>query len=99
MSETTDLMDALVYQVAAQMQLGLIRYLDTPLVLSAARLGLQHQIPLADSVRFGHSAKVQRRAVDSRPGLRGHRKRPLLPQKTITKDEVLIPRPAALIEI
>lgn len=42
--------EARALQAVAQMHQGRVRDLDTALALSAARLGIQHRLPLADSV-------------------------------------------------
>jgi len=68
-------------QVAAAMQAGRIVDLDGDLALSAAQLGLEHKLPLADSIVFataqslGATVWTQDEDFEGLPGVKFFRKR------------------------
>jgi predicted nucleic acid-binding protein len=67
-------------QTAALMQQGEVVELDTAIATSAAKLGLTHRLPLADSVilatahAFGATLWTQDADFDGLPGVRYHAK-------------------------
>lgn len=68
-------------QAVAVMQQGQVVDLDAPLALSAAKLGVESKLPLADSVilatarRFGATVWTQDRDFDGVPGVNYRAKR------------------------
>lgn len=68
-------------QAVAVMQQGQVVDLDAPLALSAARLGMESKLPLADSVilatarRFGATVWTQDEDFDGLPGVNYRTKR------------------------
>jgi toxin FitB len=63
-------------EIAAHMQQGQVVALDTELALNAAALGLEHDLPLADSIiyatarRFDATLWTQDRDFEGLPGVR-----------------------------